>query len=159
MGVLITLTDVEPAVRLNALLEADGIETTMVSPLDDLPSEIRRAKPDVIVFTGNLLDAQTMSLVRDQLWGGAAVIGLSDVGDEGLEQRLKSLGFSDVLVKPVTPEALRVSVADLLERQRVTRETGLFGESEAVRQVLVQVAQMAPVLSTVLIEGESGTGK
>ena len=51
MGVLITLTDVEPAVRLNALLEADGIETTMVSPLDDLPSEIRRAKPDVIVFT------------------------------------------------------------------------------------------------------------
>ncbi|MEY3701945.1 MAG: hypothetical protein RI891_1237, partial [Gemmatimonadota bacterium] len=159
MGVLITLTDVEPAVRLNALLEADGIETTMVSPLDDLPSEIRRAKPDVIVFTGNLLDAQTMSLVRDQLWGGAAVIGLSDVGDEGLEQRLKSLGFSDVLVKPVTPEALRVSVAELLERQRVTRETGLFGESEAVRQVLVQVAQMAPVSSTVLIEGESGTGK
>ncbi|MFM8909977.1 MAG: sigma-54-dependent transcriptional regulator, partial [Gemmatimonadota bacterium] len=158
MGVLITLTDVEPAVRLNALLEADGIETTMVSPLDDLPSEIRRAKPDVIVFTGNLLDAQTMSLVRDQLWGGAAVIGLSDVGDEGLEQRLKSLGFSDVLVKPVTPEALCVSVGELLERQRVTRETGLFGESEAVRQVLVQVAQMAPVSSTVLIEGESGTG-
>ncbi|MFN5154084.1 MAG: sigma 54-interacting transcriptional regulator [Gemmatimonadota bacterium] len=159
MGVLITLTDVEPAVRLNALLEADGIETTLVSPLDDLPSEIRRAKPDVIVFTGNLLDAQTMGLVRDQLWGGAAVIGLSDVGDEGLEQRLKTLGFSDVLVKPVTPEAVRVSVAGLLERQRVARETGLFGESEAVRQVLVQVAQMAPVSSTVLIEGESGTGK
>jgi len=43
MGVLITLTDVEPAVRLNALLEADGIETTMVSPLDDLPSEIARS--------------------------------------------------------------------------------------------------------------------
>ncbi len=59
----------------------------------------------------------------------------------------------------MSADALRASVTRLLERQRITRETGLWGESEAVRQVLVQVAQMAPVSSTVLIEGESGTGK
>ena len=159
MSVLITLTDVEPAVRLNALLEADGVKTTVVSPMDDIPREIRRAKPDVIVFTGALLDPQTLGLVRDQLWGGASVIGLADVGDPAVEQRLKSLGFADVLTKPVTADAVRASVNELLERQRITRETGLWGESEAVRQVLVQVAQMAPVSSTVLIEGESGTGK
>jgi DNA-binding NtrC family response regulator len=97
--------------------------------------------------------------VRDQLWGGAAVIGLSDVGDAAVEARLRSVGFADVLVKPVAPEAVRASVQALLERQRVARETGLWGESEAIRQVLVQVTQMAPVSSTVLIEGESGTGK
>ena len=159
MSVLITLTDVEPAVRLNALLEADGIKTTVVSPMDDLPREIRRAKPDVIVFTGALLDPQTLGLVRDQLWGGASVIGLADIGDPAVEQRLRGLGFAEVLTKPVTADALRASVTELLERQRITRETGLWGESEAVRQVLVQVAQMAPVSSTVLIEGESGTGK
>ena len=73
MTVLITLADVEPAVRLNALLEADDVRTAMVSPLDDLPSELRKAQPDVIVFTGNLLDPQTLAIVRDQLWGGAAV--------------------------------------------------------------------------------------
>jgi DNA-binding NtrC family response regulator len=159
MGVLITLTDVEPAVRLNALLEADGVATTMVSPLDDLTREVERARPEVIVCTGALLDAQTLGLVRDQLWGGAAVIGLSDVGDATVEARLRGVGFADVLVKPVAPEAVRASVQALLERQRVARETGLWGESEAIRQVLVQVTQMAPVSSTVLIEGESGTGK
>jgi transcriptional regulator with PAS, ATPase and Fis domain len=37
--------------------------------------------------------------------------------------------------------------------------TGLIGESEGMREVMVQVEQMAPVSSTVLIEGESGTGK
>ncbi len=47
--------------------------------MDDLPREIKRAKPDVIVFTGALLDPQTLGLVRDQLWGGASVIGLADV--------------------------------------------------------------------------------
>ena len=36
MKVLITLADVEPAVRLNALLEANGTKTAVVSPLDDL---------------------------------------------------------------------------------------------------------------------------
>ena len=159
MTVLITLADVEPAVHLNALLEADGIRTSMVSPLDDLPSELRRAHPDVIVFTGNLLDPQTLAIVRDQLWGGASVVGLSEVGDPQLEQRLKSAGFADIISKPVSPEALRQSVEALLERQRLARETGLWGESEAVREVLVAIGQMAPVSSTVLIEGESGTGK
>jgi DNA-binding NtrC family response regulator len=159
MTVLITLADVEPAVRLNALLEADSIRTAMVSPLDDLPSEVRRARPEVIVFTGNLLDPQTLAIVRDQLWGGAAVLGLAEIGDPQLEQRLKQVGFADVIPKPVTPEALRQSVEALLERQRLARETGLWGESEAVREVLVAIGQMAPVSSTVLIEGESGTGK
>ena len=159
MSVLVTLTDVEPAVRLNGLLEAAGVTTTLVSPLDDLPREVARATPDVIVFTGALLDAQTLGIVRDQQWGGAAVIGLSDVGDAGLEERLRGIGFADVLVKPVAPEALQATVMALLERRRLARETGLWGESAAVRQVLVQVAQMAPVSSTVLIEGESGTGK
>ncbi len=159
MSVLITLSDIEPAVRLNALLEADDVKTTMVSPMDDLPSAIRRTRPDVIVFTGSLLDAQTLTLVRDQLWGGASVVGLADVGDPHLEQRLRSLGFAEVIAKPVTPESLRQTVNDLLARQRMAKETGLWGESDAVREVLVAIEQMAPVSSTVLIEGESGTGK
>lgn len=159
MSVLITLADVEPAVRLNGLLEADGIKTWMVSPLDDLPSAVRKARPEVIVFTGSLLDPQTLTIAREQMWGGAAVLGLADIGDPQLDQKLRTVGFADVLTKPVTPEALRQSVVELLERARVTRETGLWGESEAVRQVLEAIRQMAPVSSTVLIEGESGTGK
>jgi len=72
MKVLITLTDVEPAVRLNAQLEASGLSTAMVSPLDDLPAAVKREKPDAIVFTGNLLDPQTTSLVRQRSGARAA---------------------------------------------------------------------------------------
>jgi hypothetical protein len=35
-SVVVLLTDVEPAVRLNAALEARGITTVLVSPLDDV---------------------------------------------------------------------------------------------------------------------------
>jgi DNA-binding NtrC family response regulator len=157
--VLITLTDVEPAVRLNAPLEAAGISTVMVSPLDDLPGTVRREKPDAIVITGNLLDEQVQSLVRQQLWDGAAVMGLADVGDPQLEARLRALGFSEVLTKPVPSDELVTRVKALLERRKLAELTGLYGESEAIREVLVKIEQIAPVSSTVLIEGESGSGK
>jgi DNA-binding NtrC family response regulator len=159
MKALITLTDVEPAVRLNALLEAAGVQTAMVSPMDDLPSAVKREKPDVIIVTGNLLDPPTQALVRQQLWDGAAVVGLADVGDRDLQQRLKAGGFSEVMTKPVQPEEVANRVQSLLERRELAERTGLYGESEAVREVLVKIEQMAPVSSTVLIEGESGTGK
>lgn len=160
MRVLITLTDVEPAVRLNALLEqVPDVETCVVSPMDDLPGAVQRHRPEVIVFSGALLDAQTVAIVRDQLWLGTAMVGLADIGDSGLEHRLKQIGFSEIITKPVAPEEVAQTVRRLLDRHRLATLTGLWGESDAVREVLVQVEQMAPVTSTVLVEGESGTGK
>ena len=159
MKVLLTLADVEPAVRLNAMLEAAEIETALVSPIDDIPAALRREDPDVIVLTGNLLDSANVALVKRQQWEDAAVIGLSDVGDLTIAERLKALGYVEIFTKPVNLEEVFDSVRRLLDRRRLQRLTGLIGESEAIREVLVRLEQMAPVSSTVLIEGESGTGK
>ncbi|HMI54725.1 MAG TPA: sigma-54 dependent transcriptional regulator [Gemmatimonadaceae bacterium] len=159
MKVLITLTDVEPAVRLNALLEAAETKTAVVSPLDDLRAEIKRFKPDLIVITGNLGDASTLQIVRDQLWDGTAVVGLADVEDPELRDRLRTIGFTDVYTKPLSADELYLAVRRVLDRKRLTEATGLIGQSEAIAEVLLKVEQIAPVSSTVIIEGESGTGK
>ena len=159
MKVLLTLTDVEPAVRLNALLEAQGVATALVSPLDDVRGTVERFEPDVIVVSGALLDAGNVQLVREELWTGVPVLGLGDVDDPSLRGRLRAIGYADVLVKPVAPEEAAAAVRRLLERVRLQRETGLAGDAEALREVLVKIEQFAAVSSTVLIEGESGTGK
>ena len=159
MKVLISLTDVEPAVRLNAQLERDGVETAVVSPLDDVRGAIRREKPDVIVMTGALIDPQNVALVREMLWEGITVVGLADVRDAEIDARLKAIGFVEVYTKPIAVEDVADSIRRLLDRQRLSAVTGLIGQSEAIREVLVKVEQIAPVSSTVLIEGESGTGK
>ena len=159
MKAFITLTDVEPAVRLDALLEEAGVETVLASPLDDVRGMLARERPDVLVLTGALADPFYLALARAQLWEGGAVIGLADVGDPALRERLRALGFADVYAKPVAPEELSAAVGRVLDRERLARETGLSGQSEAIREVLVRVEQMAPVSSTVLVEGESGTGK
>jgi len=93
------------------------------------------------------------------LWEGTAVIGLADVADPQLIERLRAIGFVDVYTKPVVAEDLVDAVKRVLERRRLAESTGLVGQSDAIREVLVRVEQMAPVSSTVLIQGESGTGK
>ena len=159
MKVLISLTDVEPAVRLNAQLEASGVETAVVSPLDDVRGAIRREQPDVIVMTGALVDPQNVALVREMLWEGVAVVGLADVRDPEIDERLRAIGFVEVYPKPIVVDEVVDAIRRLLDRRRLSRLTGLIGQSEAIREVLVKVEQIAPVSSTVLIEGESGTGK
>jgi len=159
MKVLLTLQDVEPAVRINAVLEREGVDTALVSPLDDIRSALRREKPDIIVFSGELSDPSTLAIVKEQLWDGAAVVGLADNVDTAHVERLRGLGYVDVFRKPVNLEEVIGGLRRLLERRRLQQLTGLIGESDAMREVMVQVEQMAPVSSTVLIEGESGTGK
>ena len=115
MKVLLTLTDVEPAVRLNALLEAGGIPTALVSPMDDVQGALAREKPDVIVLTGGLTEPANMQLVRRQLWKGAAVVGFADVDDPAVLDRLRALGYAELYVKPVDPEEVAGGIRRLLE--------------------------------------------
>jgi DNA-binding NtrC family response regulator len=159
MKALLTLQDVEPAVRINAVLEREGVETALVSPLDDIRSTIKREKPDVLVFTAELTDPLTVSLVKEQLWDGAPSVGLAESSDPELIVRLRAIGFVEVFTKPIVVDEVVSGIKRILERRRLQRITGLIGESDGMREVMVQVEQMAPVSSTVLIEGESGTGK
>ena len=159
MTVLITLHDVEPAVRLNAVLEGEGIPVALVSPLDDVRAEIKRAKPNLVVITDDLTDAANVGLLRELLWAGIPVVGLTDGDDPAQHERLRTLGFVELFVKPIVVDDVAGSLRRLMERHALQEATGLIGESEPLREVMVKVEQMAPVSSTVLIEGESGTGK
>ena len=159
MTVLITLHDVEPAVRLNARLEGDGVSTALVSPLDDVRAEIRRAKPDLIVVSGQLADAANVALLKEQLWSGIPVAGLADSAEPHQLERYRALGYVELFAKPVVVDDVAQVLRRLMERRALQEATGLIGESGPLREVMVKVEQMAPVSSTVLVEGESGTGK
>ena len=160
MTVMITLHDVEPAVRLNAELEREGVHTEVVSPLDDIRGVIRRVRPELLVITGDLADRLNQSIVQEQLWAGVVAIGLTEPGEQtDRASRLRSIGYVELQPKPIDAPELAAAVKRMLERRRLQRETGLIGESDALREVLVKIEQMAPVSTTVMIEGESGTGK
>jgi two-component system, NtrC family, response regulator AtoC len=79
-------------------------------------------------------------------------------------------GAADYLAKPVDIVALRATVARALERRRLASENRTLRSTIAGRKILVgtcppmlelykQIAHVAPTDATVLITGESGSGK
>jgi DNA-binding NtrC family response regulator len=157
--VLITMDDLEVGVPLNAALEDAGLTTAMVSSLDDLRAAVRRADPEVVVFTGALHERPARDLAALARDRDAARIGLFEPGAQDPGRIVQTLGLSAWLVKPVAPAEVATAVQRLIERRRLQERTGILGDSPAIHEVLVKIEQMAPVSSTVLIEGESGTGK
>jgi DNA-binding NtrC family response regulator len=88
-------------------------------------------------------------------------------GDEGAAFDALRAGVDDVLVEPVSPDALRLAVERQLARRSPEELPSppsapsalYFGTSVAMREIQKRVARVAPSLATVLVRGESGTGK
>src|SRR6058998_1819017 len=156
--VLITTDDLEQAVRVNASLEQAGLDTAMVSSLDDVRQSVRGRQPDTIVLTGGLHESTAERLLAAAREHGVSTLGLVEATDDPNEIG-RELGLTAWLVKPTDPLEVTATVRRLIERRRLQQRTGILGESAAIQEVLVKIEQMAPVTSTVLIEGESGTGK
>ena len=157
--VLITMDDLEVAVRLNAALEAAGLRTAMVSALDDASGALRRERPDLVVLTGAVHEPPARHLAALARDNEVSTLALLESTDSERADRVERLGVTEVMTKPVAGDDLVATAQRLVERRRLQERTGIAGESEAVQELLVRIEQMAPVSSTVLILGESGTGK
>ena len=158
--ILITLDDLETAVRINAGLEEAGYPTAMVSSFDDIQATVRRESPELVILTGAVHEPharQLALLARDAEIFTLALLEPTDSGER--DERRSGLGVTEVMVKPVTPADAVAVVRSLLERHALQQRTGIIGQSAGIQEVLVKIEQMAPVSSTVLVQGESGTGK
>ena len=89
------------------------------------------------------------------------------VGDPALaETAVDALrdGASDVLLRPFSTDDLVAAISGLGERRQAPRkaastERRLVGETAAMQDVRALIERIAPTPATVLIEGETGTGK
>ncbi len=92
-----------------------------------------------------------------------------------LEMAVNALrnGADDFVMKPFRAEQIFLSIQRSLGRQQILREnsllrfqlqhvkqdTGVVGESQPIKDTLALAQRVAPTQTTVLIQGETGTGK
>ncbi len=157
--ILLTMSDLETAVPMNAALEAAGFTTAMVSPLDDAPAAMRREHPDLLILTGAVHEAGALQLLRLAREQEVFTLALLEPTDSERGERGNRIAATALLTKPVKSDEGVATARRLVERRRLQQHTGISGQNASIHEVLVKIEQMAPVTSTVLIQGESGTGK
>lgn len=91
---------------------------------------------------------------------------------ENAVQAIKK-GAYDYITKPINLDELEALLERVFEKRRIEQENaylrelsqpapalrGVVGDGKAIRELIAQIQQIAPTKATVLITGETGTGK
>jgi DNA-binding NtrC family response regulator len=149
-----------------------------VSVAYDVPQaldNLRKSQPDVVITDLNLPGPSGLELlkqVRIDTPETAVVIFTAYGTVETAVEAMRS-GAYDYLTKPVHPYELRTVVGRAMERRKLMEEVrslrysidqkfgfeNIIGHSSGLMHVLESASRVAQTEATVLIQGETGTGK
>ncbi|MBF8288830.1 MAG: Sigma-54-dependent Fis family transcriptional regulator [Candidatus Rokubacteria bacterium] len=176
MGVKILVVDDEPNIRavLSECLAAAGFETSQASDGDEAVAAVQAERPAVILLDVLMPRMGGMDALPElkRIAPDVPVIMCTAYMDVPTAVRAMQLGAYDYLTKPFDPKLLILTVQRALERQALlarideltSQGEGIsladrMGGSRGIEAVIRQVAQVARSNFTVLIQGETGTGK
>ena len=170
------LVDDDPnfLLALSELVEREGFSTSVASTLEEARACVANKPPDVALIDLLLPDGSGMDLFKDFEAGTATEVVLI-TGHASVDTAVDAmrLGASDYLTKPLDVARLRTVLANVARARQLKEEIGtlraalrklghfgqLIGASAAMQRVYDLVGRVAPTGATVLVMGESGTGK
>ena len=176
MGRIIVVDD-EASMRriLASNLRQDQHEIFEASGVQDARRMLSGNDFDVVITDQKMPDGEGLTVLAaaHETDSTLSVIVLTAVASIELAVESMRQGAFDFLTKPFQPEVVRATVGRACERTRLLRENTLlkdtvvrlegaseiYGESQAIREVHERIARVAPTSATVLITGETGTGK
>jgi len=160
-------------------LGAAGYKTVTAASGEQALVVAAKQRPDLILLDvmmpGRDGYAVCEALKQSEATREIPVIFLTALTDTFQKVRAFKLGAVDYVTKPFEPEELlarvrtHIALRREIEAHRKSRATiqglvdelrhDMVGESAAAKRLREQIAQVAPTDSTVLIQGETGTGK
>ncbi len=166
----ILVVDDEKLIRwsLSTHLSRRGHDVQNAESGEEAVERVRAAHPDLMfldVRLGGIDGIETLKRCL-AIQPDLPVVMMSAHGTVGLAVEAMKLGATDFLLKPFPMQALDEMVTQALAgasgRRSIAHAVeahGLVGQSGALEQIRNAIARLAASKSTVLIEGESGSGK
>ena len=145
---------------LARLLEGEGYELALADDAAALAGAIERERPDIVLVDLDLagLDATEVLSAMQKRNGAGRLIGLTASSSNGGAARAGSLGAFEVLAKPLAAQQLLNAVNRAWQAQSALRRR-IVGGTPVMEQLFASITRVAPLATTVLITGETGTGK
>lgn len=176
MGRLLIVDD-EPNLRrvLSSDLRLDGHSVEEAGGVTAAVPLLTERDYDVVITDQKMPDGDGLKVlsIAHESDASVAVIFLTAVPTIELAVESMRQGAFDFITKPFSPEVVRATVRRACERTNLLRENQLlkstvgnllgadtiFGNSAGIKGVREQIARVSPTDATVLIVGETGTGK
>jgi DNA-binding NtrC family response regulator len=174
-GALVYVVDDDPSARegVVALIRSAGLMAKTFASAEEFLAAPRPEMPSCLVLDMSLPGVSGLDLQQELAEAGVQIpiIFLTGHGDIPMTVRALKAGAANFLTKPFDDEellnAIRQSItSDEEERRYLESEIrsehnfdNIVGKSDALHKVLEQIAIVAPTDSTVLLHGETGTGK
>jgi DNA-binding NtrC family response regulator len=156
-------------------LEADGFAVAQAPTGTDALERLRGFAYDALVVDLRLPDADGMAVLDEALTRYPEIRAVVVTGFGGVPDAVEAIrrGAVDFLIKPFQLSQLGRALHTALEQQRLRKENAglrsqlhdrfrfgdIIGRSAPMQGVFSTLELVAPMNSTVLIQGETGTGK
>jgi DNA-binding NtrC family response regulator len=174
---LVIKSDEKQFQQLKKLLELKPYRLIATSQDGDIVTHFAHVKPDLVVVcssdasNGDGLQATAEIRRQDH---SVPIILVTQFSSEARAIAALRAGINDYFKVPYSGKSLLESIAGHLPRSAVTKGNGaridtstscpyyhqpLIGESDSMKDLMTYLHKIAPTDSTVLVTGETGTGK
>lgn len=173
--VLIVEDDPELRALLVESLDSSGFAAAEAPDLADARARLEGFAYDCLVVDLGLPDGDGMQVLREALDRYPGIRAVVVTGFGGVEEAVNAirLGAVDFLIKPFQLSLIARGLQQALEQQRLQDENeelraelrgrfrfdNIIGQHSSMRALFARLELVAPMNSTILIHGETGTGK
>jgi len=160
---------------IKLLFEKENYEVEIVQTGEEGIDKIKNDFFDVIISDIKLPDTSGMKILKmvKEIHPEIPIIMITAYASTSTAIEAMKLGAEDYIIKPFDIEELRIIVKKAYEKKKLEIENkklqrlieerysfeNIIGKSKQMREIFLLIDKIAPIDSTVLITGESGTGK
>ena len=173
----ILVIDDEADIResLEALLTLEGYQVELASTANEGIARVETAQYDLVLLDLMLPDKSGIDVITElrERDNETPIFLITAYGSIEVAVRAVKAGANDYFSKPWNNDKLIIEIGRMIHARRLASENlqlkralkqryefpNIVGKSDKMIRVLDMVAQVAPTRSTVLITGETGTGK
>ncbi|MCK8150964.1 sigma-54-dependent response regulator transcription factor ZraR [Citrobacter amalonaticus] len=170
IDILVVDDDVSHCTILQALLRGWGYDVALAYSGRAALEQVREHVFDLVLCDVRMAEMDGIETLKEIKTLNPAIPVLIMTAFSSVETAVEALktGAQDYLIKPLDFDNLQTTLENALAHTRASAselpsvsasQFGMVGESPAMRQLLSEIAMVAPSDATVLIHGDSGTGK